>query len=545
MSLLLEQKDAASHPFDRTTALEVRAALIEGREIALLDIREEAIFAEGHPLFAANLAFSRLELEAHARLPRITVPIVVYGENEDQAAIAARRLGALGYTSLTLLENGLQGWRDAGFELFQDVNSPSKAFGELVEARRLTPSISAQQLDTLIRDKSDIVVVDARRFDEFQTMSIPTARSAPGAELVYRLQHVALKPSTRVVVNCAGRTRSIIGTQSLINSGFPNPVSALRNGTIGWKLANLKLDHGASESMPAPRETNRQRAALAARKVADAAGVLRTSLLEAQAWRADNHRTTYYFDVRTPEEFAKGTLVHFRSAPGGQLVQETDAYVPVRGARIVLADDDGARANMTASWLAQMNCEVYVVDDVSRGEFSHRPSPQAFDVPTVDNDALITPTVLHALLQSAWLRKLAVLDFSTSAEYRMAHISCARFALRSRINEALRSTEDADRYVVTAGDDVIARFAWHDLADQTKKPVYLLAGGNSAWKLAGYDIDDSSPSFASLPVDRYRRPYEGTDSPESAMQAYLDWEYGLVEQLGRDGTHGFKVLEDI
>jgi hypothetical protein len=34
-------------------------------------------------------------------------------------------------------------------------------------------------------------------------------------------------------VNCAGRTRSIIGTQSLINAGVPNPVTALRNG-IPW-----------------------------------------------------------------------------------------------------------------------------------------------------------------------------------------------------------------------------------------------------------------------------------------------------------------------
>ena len=44
------------------------------------------------------------------------------------------------------------------------------------------------------------------------------------------------------------------------------------------------------------------------------------------------------------------------------------------------------------------------------------------------------------------------------------------------------------------------------------------------------------------PSHRYRRPYEGTDIKESAMQAYLDWEYGLVEQLRRDATHGFFVI---
>ena len=54
------------------------------------------------------------------------------------------------------------------------------------------------------------------------------------------------------------------------------------------------------------------------------------------------------------------------------------------------------------------------------------------------------------------------------------------------------------------------------------------------------------PWGASLPPrareGRYRRPYEGTDNQAAAMQAYLDWEYGLVDQLERDGTHGFFVI---
>ena len=56
------------------------------------------------------------------------------------------------------------------------------------------------------------------------------------------------------------------------------------------------------------------------------------------------------------------------------------------------------------------------------------------------------------------------------------------------------------------------------------------------------------PSFGTLTgwlaqrIDRYRRPYEGTHNRREAMQAYLDWEFGLVEQLGRDGTHGFHVI---
>ena len=64
----------------------------------------------------------------------------------------------------------------------------------------------------------------------------------PGAELVLRAGRVAPDPETTIIVNCAGRTRSIIGTQSLINAGVANKVVALRNGTIGWNLAEQDLD---------------------------------------------------------------------------------------------------------------------------------------------------------------------------------------------------------------------------------------------------------------------------------------------------------------
>ncbi|MBT2326785.1 rhodanese-related sulfurtransferase [Variovorax paradoxus] len=405
----------------------VRAHLLAGDEIALLDVREEDPFAQAHPLWAANLPLSRIELDAWRRIPRRDTLIVVYGEHEgvDLAPLAVKRLAELGYTRLHLLEGGLDGWRSAGGELFRDVNVPSKAFGELVEHERHTPSLAAEEVKALIDAKADVVVLDARRFDEYQTMSIPTATSVPGAELVLRVRELAPDPATRVIVNCAGRTRSIIGTQSLVNAGIPNPVAALRNGTIGWKLAGQVLDHGAARRGPEAGEANLAAARASAEDVARRAGVRRVEL-DALATLEAPGRTLYRFDVRTPEEYEAGHLPGFASAPGGQLVQETDHHVPVRGARIVLADDDGVRAPMTASWLAQMGWEVYVL----------------------------------------------------------------------------------------AAQPVSARSA--------RGPA---------------------PAKAATPAaGRYRRPYEGTDAPPEAMQAYLDWEFGLVAQLESDGTHGFRVL---
>ena len=176
---------------------------------------------------------------------------------------------------MSLLAGGLAGWTADGGELFEDVNAPSKAFGELVAEAAGTPSLPAGEVAALLRGTPPVVVVDARRFDEYATMSIPTAISVPGAELALRVRGLAPDPATTVVVNCAGRTRSIIGAQSLINAGLPNRVVALRNGTIGWTLAGLDLDHGQARRAPDVSGETAGQAEAAAWAVADRAGVRR------------------------------------------------------------------------------------------------------------------------------------------------------------------------------------------------------------------------------------------------------------------------------
>ncbi len=303
------------------TASQVRSALLLRDEIALLDLRHEAAFATGHPLFAANMAAGRIALEAEARLPRKDVPIVVYDAGEGLVASAIDRLTALGYTNVRPLDGGLQGWRDAGYELFQDVNSYAKAFGELVESRRHTPSLGADEVSALIASKANIAILDVRRFDEYATMNVPGSISVPGAELVFRAGRAAPDPETTIIVNCAGRTRSIIGTQSLINAGVPNKVRALRNGTIGWTLAEQKLEHGADRRGEIGAFAGAQ---ANARDVAYRAGVRHLSPNEAGALKAQPHRTLYRFDVRSTEDYAAGHIAGFRHYPGGQLVQEID-----------------------------------------------------------------------------------------------------------------------------------------------------------------------------------------------------------------------------
>lgn len=527
-----------TRPLPRIDGRSVRDALRSRREIALVDVREEDPYAQDHPLFAVQLSASRLELDAPWRLPRRDVPVLVYDDGEGLAEPAARRLQALGYTEVSLLDGGLAGWRAGGGELFRDVNVPSKAFGELVEHVRGTPSLAAEEVKALLDQGADVVVLDARRFDEYQTMSIPGGTSVPGAELVLRARDLAPSPATRIIVNCAGRTRSLIGAQSLVNAGLPNPVAALRNGTIGWLLAGFELEHGQQRRFGPVRAESLAQARRSAQALAERAGAYRIDEAGLAEWAADRRRTLYRWDVRTPEEYAAGHRAGFGSAPGGQLVQETDVFAAVRGARIVLADDEGVRAPITAHWLAQLGWTVAWLDAPQPATLELGPwQPPSTPPPEVDT---LLPAELAALLASPGT---LLLDLAPSATHVKGHIPGARWALRSQLRETLaRLAEPPQRIVTTCGSSLLASFAADDLQRLVDVPVAVLAGGNAGWAAAGLPLQPGDEGLLSPRIDRYRRPYEGTDAPRAAMQAYLDWEFGLVAQLARDATHGFHVL---
>lgn len=525
--------------FPLREAAEIQQALRQQQEVALVDVRDEALYAQGHPLFAVNIPLSKLELEWLDRIPRRDTAITLYDNGEGLAQAAAERASSWGYSNIALLKDDLAGWTAAGGELFIDVNSPSKAFGELVEYHNHTPSLPAEQVDALLRDKADVVVLDARRFDEYHTMSIPGGISVPGGELVLRVRDLAPSPDTTVVVNCAGRTRSIIGAQSLVNAGIRNPVYALRNGTIGWTLAGLTLEQQQNRRYGETSETAHRHAVAQARQVADRAGVARIDAAALARWQQEA-RTTYLFDVRDADEYSAGHLPGSRHVPGGQLVQETDHYASVRGARIVLVDNDGVRASMTASWLAQMGWEVAVLDGLRPQDFSATGgwSPR---VPAAPAAETVSPQQL-----SDWLQQgdTQVLDFTTRANHVKSHIPGAAWLLRSTLQQQGRALlPDAQRYVLTCGSSLLAGYAVEEVQALTGKPVYVLQGGNAAWRNAGLPTEADEERLLSPAIDRYRRPYEGTDIEAAVMQAYLDWEYGLVAQLDRDGTHGFRVLQ--
>jgi rhodanese-related sulfurtransferase len=352
------------------------------------------------------------------------------------------------------------------------------------------------------------------------------------------------------VVNCAGRTRSIIGAQSLINAGLPNRVVALRNGTMGWTLAGLAPDRGNDHRLPIVPPSRRALdwAKSAADTVAQRCGIRSIDLRQLRRWQAERDRTLYLFDVRDPREYEAGHVAGAVSAPGGQLIQATDQYIGTFNARIVLVDDLQVRAAMTASWLSQMGWnDVFVL--VATGAETGRPAAPVLG--EVERPELRLDAAGLALLLER--NAATVIDLSLSRDYRQGHIPGAWFAIRARLDRALPVIDAAraprDTIVLTSEDGTVAALALDEAARESAQrcrcgdsPVRYLGGGNAAWTASGRSLTADNPRFADEPVDVWLKPYERTAGVADAMKDYLAWEVDLLARIERDGTTRFRPL---
>ena len=248
-------------------------------------------------------------------------------------------------------------------------------------------------------------------------------------------------------------------------------------------------------------------------------------------------------DVRSPAEFKQGHIPDSRCAPGGQLVQATDEYVGVRNARLVLVDDTGVRATSTASWLIQMGwSEVYVLDVgvdqlpcVHGGESS---------VVLSHSNTTVHHISIGELAARVNIGNVVLLDLADSLTYRQGHLPGARMIRREEVPAWVSAQPFDGGIVLLSPDGVFAEVAAGDVADPNAGAVSVLVGGTEAWQSAGNPVAVGEDSCREEePADVWYKPYERRDAVEEAMQAYLDWELGLVAQVEKDGCVTFRSFD--
>ena len=518
--------------------------LHDGNELALLDVREHGQYGEEHLFYVVSVPYSRLEIEVKRLVPRKTVRMVLIGDDDGHISLKAiKRLTASGYTNMYVLKGGMSSWKSEGYEVFAGVNLPSKAFGELAEHAFDTPRISAQELNKKIKNKENLIVLDGRPFSEFKKMSIPTAMCCPNGELPLRIDDIVTDPETTIVINCAGRTRSIIGAQTLINLGIRNEVLALENGTQGWYLEDLKLEHGQTQRHPLNIKhdslEHRQRRAL---ELAEKHNVKIVNRSTVQQWQNDEQRSVFICDVRTPEEYAQGSVQGAQHCPGGQLVQATDQYVGIKGARLVLVDSEGVRAPAMASWLAMLGWDVAVWENAFETSDAKPTSPQEQHAEDIKQATDVQTLQISAQEIPALLREGAVLiDLRPSMQYRKSHIKSAIWSIRPKLAE-LSSKLQMQTVILIAEDRELAQIAAIDIKELGADKIFINTQEEKNWSMAALEFettpqnprDDTCIDYLFFVHDRH-------DGNKAAARQYLAWEINLLAQIDDQERAAFRL----
>jgi rhodanese-related sulfurtransferase len=516
----------------------VRDMLSDGKEIAFFDVREGGQFGDGHPFFAVSVPYSNFEVRLLELAPVLVVRMVLYDNDDGIAALAAKRAVALGYTNVSIMAGGAAAWSAAGYTLYKGEHLPSKTFGELLEIGNHTPNLTSEQVMALKAKNPNHIIVDSRPYGEYNDFNIPGGICCPNGESTLRITELVPDPETTIIVNCAGRTRSILGAETLRAFGVPNPIYALENGTQGWFLAGLKREEGATRTYPDAPTSEIKLAPLRERAAARAAktGLKFVEPKEAATWLADTTRSTYLIDVRSEEEFKADGISGSRHALGGQLVQGIDIWVGVRKSRVIVMDNEMIRAPMMANWIHQIGYDVAVL----RGGVDAMRGVAIPDAPTFEVEPItaITPAVAKSQLGSAQL-----VDLRSPRAYRAGHIEGATWSIRPRLQQLGLNAENLVILITT--DDGVAALAAQRLSELGITAVQQLSGDEASWQDAGLQI----VATPEVPSDadgielvyhwQHRNNPNGGDP--AAAHAYLDWEVGLVDQLDEQERGSFRL----
>jgi rhodanese-related sulfurtransferase len=514
-----------------SSCAELAALMSSDVLFAVFDVRERGEYNDCHISNTTSLPRGQIEFRVIDLVPNRSIPIVVYDEGGKRAELAAETLERLGYEQVSILESGLREWRNQGRETVSGVNVPSKAFGEKVHHDRNVPDLSPEELKKLIEGNADLTILDMRTPEEYGRFCIPGGLNVPGGELILWAEELRHKPA--VIVNCAGRTRSIIGAAGLRRLGLTN-VRALRNGTMGWVLAGFQLETKPARRGLLAKPESRARAVATALNIAAE---------EHLAWAGDedlagllgNPRggVTYAIDVRSEEEFTAGHLPDSINVPGGQAVQRADDFVPVRNAELVFISNQSARAVMAAYWYREMGfMHVRVLQGgLDSWKAGGRPvvtGPSGSELLGLSAAMRSTQYIDAANLQNEINRgACTVLDVGTSLEHESAHVPGAKWISRGWIDLKLPELlADRARWIVlTCADGRQSTLAAQQLARVGYSNISVLDGGLRAWITAGYRTDSGLSEALTPANDVVLSP--SIRGNRQDMQKYLDWELKL------------------
>lgn len=524
---------------------ELRRLRNEGRPHALVDVREKGDFVQKHIFKAVPIPRGLVELRFPQRIPWKDVPVIVYDNGEDRAERAAATIEALGYQDVRILDGGLNAWADAGLRTDYGTNVPGKDFGEKVAVVRKTPHLTPDEIVQRQQQGEKIIILDSRTREEYERSHVPGAYSVPGGELPTRIHSILDAPENRdatIVVNCAGRTRSILGADVLIRMGIENPVYALENGTMAWSMAGHELEHGDGPELPVPdSESAREAARRFAAQVAGDDGVEPVTIDQLRDIQQSSEYH-YVVDVRLPAEYEAGHIPGSVSLPAGQIALAGDELLAVNQAHIVMVSNSDVRSRVGGSLARQIGYPKvsYLVGGLEEWQNSGHELERG--VATEQSAAVgssAAPSISVSGLKSALDsgEPPTVIDVKGSGDYALSHIAGSTWIPRGDLERRIESIvpSKSEDLVITCDSGLRASLAAATLREMGYENVRWLEGGLNAWTAAGNETVEGLDG-ADVPLKVAKDDVEmiGRVGPlarnRQDMIDYLEWEIALGDK---------------
>lgn len=500
-------------------AQELKAIMTSDALFAVLDVRDWGEFTLEQIFDTNPLPRGHLEKYISVLAPTTDVHVVLLCDTGQRSARAAATLESLGYTNVSVLEEGLQSWKTAGYETIHGWSLRGKAYGERLQVEEEIADLTADELHTRLARGEKLYILDTRTEPEFLNAHLPGAYSTPGGQLALAVNDIVQDPSVPIVTNCAGRTRSLLGAHVLRRMGFPQ-VYALKGGTGAWRIAGYgnELQSGAGASVPSISAAAQTACTRFAERIAAEDKLTFIAPRELKGWQ-EKGQLHYLLDARQLDEYRAGHIPGSHFCPGTQTALLVESLVGVRNAAIVTTCDQRARGILAASLLQDMGYpHVYVLDggttawtaqgfplktgepqDMDYGQpawlarlllgLPAGAQPRPLPVPGLAEaraqTSVLTPASLQTKLAAG--ERCTLLDLRSAGDFATAHIPGARWLSRGRLDlQIAQEVPHKDTSVVLycrqGNESTLSSLT---LKQMGYTNVEVLQGGFAAWKQAG------------------------------------------------------------
>ena len=514
----------------------VRSWISDKEEVAFIDVREIGQHTNGHPFFSISIPYSLFEFNIKILVPNKQTRVILIDNNNGISDLVYNIAHQMGYSNISIIEGGVEEWVSAGYKLFDGINVPSKSFGELIEKYFHTPSITAKELAQKQKNNENYIVIDGRTFEEYKKMSIPKSICCPNAELFYRVSSHIKDMNTEIIINCAGRTRSIIGAQTLINFGIKNKVKALENGTQGWFLSELSLEHNKNKYLEVlPNDIETQQLQNKVLKLTNDLNIDLINLKKAQELIIDKKKSTFIFDVTTSKTISitPGIIMN---VPGGQLIQATDKYIGVWKATVILVDDgDLIRAGTTSFWLKKMGYEVYILKEgllkAQTLKFTKEIDHKLIDLDFINLEDLVK------------IKKQILYDIRSSKDFCKMRIKNSIWLNRAHLYREKTKTDDP--IIIITDNLEKASLIVKDLKQKDKGAIIKVYKWNQN-EITSYPsvIDVTIETLSEQNnIDFNFHTHMRHDGNKEHAKQYLEWEINLVSKMDKQELSFFKLSQ--